>query len=290
MNTQTAIQTANRKPKALEVMAGRLNIDPDKMLATLKATVFKNANTEELMALVVVSNEYGLNPLLKEIYAFPSKGGGITPVVSVDGWNKMLIRQESFDGIEFAFEFTEDGMPHSCTATVFVKNRSHAVKVTEYYEECHRNTDNWNNMPRRMLRHRALCQASRLAFGFAGVYSEDEAKDFIEVSAPMPTGRGAKQLVEVAGPAEPRTQEEGRDQPPAEKKSNGNTARADLEKLVADAGCTFSHLQKWGMDSGRIAGADSLAGYDDISEAEAKRLLKIQSVVVAGVQGVKGEA
>jgi phage recombination protein Bet len=142
------------KPSALNFMAGRLNCDPAKLLSTLKATVFKGANDDEIMALVLVSNEYQLNPLLKEIYAFPAKGGGITPIVSVDGWNKMLIRQEAFDGIQFDFAEDERGFPRSCTATVHVKGRSHPVVVTEYFDECQRNTDNWKNMPRRMLRNR----------------------------------------------------------------------------------------------------------------------------------------
>lgn len=166
-----------RKPKALEVMAGRLNVDPVKLLDTLKATVFKNASAEELLALVVVANEYDLSPFLKEIYAFPAKGGGICPVVSVDGWNKMLIRQEGFDGIEFEMVDSEDGMPYSCTATIYMKGRSRPVKITEYFSECYRKTDPWDKMPRRMLRHKALIQGARVAFGFSGIHDADEAVD-----------------------------------------------------------------------------------------------------------------
>ena len=32
-------------------------------------------------------------------------------------------------------------------------------------------------MPRRMLRHKALIQGARIAFGFSGIYDEDEARD-----------------------------------------------------------------------------------------------------------------
>ena len=146
------VTSGNAKPKALELMAARLHVDPLKMLDTLKATVFKNASAEELLALTVVANEYDLNPFLKEIYAFPAKGGGICPVVSVDGWNKMLVRDPRFDGIEF--EISEDsGDLISCTATVHVKGRSKPVKITEYFSECYRETEPWKKMPRRMLRN-----------------------------------------------------------------------------------------------------------------------------------------
>lgn len=183
---QTEVKHPPAKRRALEVMADRMSVDPTKLLETLKNTCFKGATDVEMLALVVVANTYSLNPLLKEIYAFPGKGGGIVPVVGIDGWIKLMNSADSFDGIEF--EFAEaDGKLVSCTATIHTKNRSHAVKVTEFLSECFRATEPWKQMPRRMLRHKALIQASRVAFGFSGIYDEDEAKDqarVIDVSAP----------------------------------------------------------------------------------------------------------
>jgi len=269
----TAIQNAKpaaaaSKPSALNLMASRLSCDPAKLLATLKGTVFKGANDEEVMALVVVSNEYQLNPLLKEMYAFPAKGGGIVPIVSVDGWNKMLIRQPDFDGIEFEFEHDEQRHPVSCTATVFIKSRSHAVKVTEYFDECERNTDNWKNMPHRMLRNRTLCQASRMAFGFSGIYHDDEAAAITVESTVMPSEPPPKL---VAAPAVTKT------------------PQAELEALVLGAGFDFNHVQKFGIDSGNIADADSLASFSEISTDEAKRLLKNKTGFLAALKTIKGE-
>src|ERR1035437_1346782 len=179
MSTTKPNAVALTKPSAINLMASRLSVEPLKLFDTLKATVFQKATNEELLALVVVANEYGFNPFLKELYAFPAKGGGIVPIVSVDGWNKMLVRQPDFDGIEFDFTETEQGELVSCTATIHVKNRSHPVKITEYMAECKRNTDPWNNMPHRMLRNRTLCQASRIAFGFSGVKHEEEIIDVV---------------------------------------------------------------------------------------------------------------
>jgi phage recombination protein Bet len=160
------------------VMANRLNVDPQKLLQTLKDTVFKGANDSELLTLVVVANEYGLSPLLKEIYAFPAKGGGITPVVSIDGWISMVNRQSQLDGLEF--EWVGGDLPESCTCTIYIKNRSHPVRVTEFYKECFRATEPWKQMPRRMLRHKALKEAARVAFGFSGITDEDEARDIMK--------------------------------------------------------------------------------------------------------------
>jgi hypothetical protein len=46
--------------------------------------------------------------------------------------------------------------------------------------EVNRGTQPWKSHPRRMLRHKALIQCARIAFGFAGIYDEDEAERIVE--------------------------------------------------------------------------------------------------------------
>jgi phage recombination protein Bet len=172
------IVAPQQKPSALAVMASRCNVDPAKLHSTLKNTVFKGATDDELLALVVTANTYDLNPILKELYAFPKKGGGITPMVGVDGWIKIMNRQANLDGWECdIFPKETNAKPTHATCTIWIKDRSHPVRVTEYFEECKRNTDPWNGSPRRMLRHKAMIQAIRLAFGVSGIHDEDEARD-----------------------------------------------------------------------------------------------------------------
>jgi phage recombination protein Bet len=186
--TNQIIVAPQQKPSALAVMASRCNVDPAKLHSTLKNTVFKGATDDELLALVVTANTYELNPILKELYAFPKKGGGITPMVGVDGWIKIANRQPNFDGMDV--EVYGDGKtPTHATGTIYLKDRSHPVKVTEYFEECKRNTDPWNQMPRRMIRNKAIIQAIRLAFGVSGIHDEDEARD---ISGQVQIVSGAK--------------------------------------------------------------------------------------------------
>lgn len=173
MSNDTQITTAQPKASALALMAGRFSVDPTKLLDTLKNTVFKGASNDELLALVVVSNEYGLNPLTKEIYAFPAKGGGIVPVVSIDGWLRMMNDHPQFDGLDYEWEHDGDKLI-ACTAVIHRKDRSKPVRVTEYLSECKRGTEPWK-MEHRMLRHKATIQGARVAFGFSGLSDEDEA-------------------------------------------------------------------------------------------------------------------
>lgn len=175
MSTELASPSAP-KVSALTVLANRLNVDPSKLHQTLKATVFKGASEEELLALVVVSNEYGLNPLLKEIYAFPAKGGGIVPVVSIDGWVSMVNDHKAMDGMEFEEHYSDEGKLEAITCKLWRKDRNRPISVTEHLSECRRNTEPWK-MEHRMLRHKALMQCARYAFGFSGISDEDEAAE-----------------------------------------------------------------------------------------------------------------
>lgn len=208
MSENTQITVTQPRASALAVMAAGFNVEPQKLLATLKSTVFKGASDDELLALVVVANSYKLNPLTKEIYAFPAKGGGIVPVVSVDGWTNMMNSHPQFDGFDHSFEHDEKGALVSCTAIIHRKDRTRPIKVTEYLAECRRNTEPWK-MEHRMLRHKALSQCVRVAFGFSGVHDEDEARDITpEVREIQKADMGTQAVTvtaEVVAPAPKRT-------------------------------------------------------------------------------------
>lgn len=156
----------------LAVMSENLNmksVDLGSLYQTLKTTVFKDTKDDnEFAALMVVANQYGLNPFTKEIYAF-AKGGKVTPIVSVDGWARLVNDNPNCDGIQFE----QDN--ESATCKIYRKDRTHPTVVTEYLAECKMNTDPWKKYPKRMLRHKAFIQCARMAFGFSGIYDEDEA-------------------------------------------------------------------------------------------------------------------
>lgn len=160
--------------------AERFGIDAARMLPTLKATCFKSstpASDEQMIALLIVAEQYHLNPFTKELYAYPDKGG-IVPVVSVDGWARIINEHPMLDGIDF--EYAPDGAWVTCI--LHRKDRAHPIRITEFLEECIRPTEPWRKSPRRMLRHKSLIQCARIAFGFAGIFDEDEAQRIVAVS------------------------------------------------------------------------------------------------------------
>lgn len=163
-------------------MAERFGMDRVAFERTLMATVVPGgkATPEQVAAVLLVADQYKLNPLTKEIYAFPNRGGGIVPVVGVDGWIKLMNEHPAADGVELVENNDEKGALISVTATVYRKDRAHPIRVTEYFAECARGTDPWRQSPRRMLRHKALIQGLRVAFGFSGIYEPDEAERIVE--------------------------------------------------------------------------------------------------------------
>lgn len=189
-----ALQTLTKK-MAIQFDMG----DGSDLTSTLKATCFKGSTQvtdAQMTALLVVANQYGLNPFTKEIYAFPDKGG-IVPVVGLDGWSRIINSHDQFDGMDFEQD------AESCTCVIYRKDRKHPVKVTEWMSECKRGTGPWQSHPKRMLRHKSMIQCARLAFGFSGIYEQDEAERIIEADAPKQvnpeTGEIESILFDVAG-------------------------------------------------------------------------------------------
>lgn len=164
-------------------LASRLDMgDGTELIATLKQTAFKSQVSDaQMTALMVVANQYALNPWTKEIYAFPDKNNGIIPVVGVDGWSRIINSHPQFDGMKFEQD------DESCTCIMYRKDRTHPVEVTEYMSECKRaSVGPWMSHPKRMLRHKAMIQCARLAFGFAGIYDQDEAERIAEAEGVAP--------------------------------------------------------------------------------------------------------
>ena len=94
---------------------------------------------------------------------------------------------------------------------IYRKDRKHPISIREYLDEVYRPpaepwVDIWENGQRtgqkekrkfngpwqshtkRMLRHKAMIQCARVAFGFVGIYDQDEAERIMEINiTPEPT-------------------------------------------------------------------------------------------------------
>ena len=189
----TALTTLTSK------LAAKLDMGADgsDLIETLKATAFKGEVTNaQMTALMVVANQYGLNPWTKEIYAFPDKNNGIVPVVGVDGWARIINDNPQFDGMDFAQSDEMVRMPGANSdapawieCAMYRKDRTRPVIIREYLDEVYREpfkgkfglvTGPWQTHPKRFLRHKAMIQCARMAFGYGGIFDQDEAERITE--------------------------------------------------------------------------------------------------------------
>ena len=189
----TALTTLTSK------LAAKLDMGADgsDLIETLKATAFKGEVTNaQMTALMVVANQYGLNPWTKEIYAFPDKNNGIVPVVGVDGWARIINDNPQFDGMDFAQSDEMVRMPGANSdapawieCAMYRKDRTRPVIIREYLDETYREpfkgkfglvTGPWQTHPKRFLRHKAMIQCARMAFGYGGIFDQDEAERITE--------------------------------------------------------------------------------------------------------------
>lgn len=248
MTTSKAVAPVNAAPPRVSLlakMAAKYSVDADKMRDTLAATAFKGerdkpVTNEQMMALLIVADQYNLNPWLKEIYAFPDKGGGIVPVIGVDGWIRMINEHPQFAGMELASsngeaDESEGAIPSWMECRIFRKDRERPTVVREYFEECKRDTGPWKSHPRRMLRHKAIIQCARIAFGFSGVYDPDE-------------GERVRDAIDV-------TPQHAKPVTAAPKSKNGNTAPNEVpieafkKALAAEGIAENEFLEQFGAES-----------------------------------------
>lgn len=176
--------------------AERFGMDPNGVMDVLKSTAFKTkvdgqpATDNQMMALMIVADQYKLNPFTKEIYAYPDKQNGIVPVVGVDGWSRIINEHPQLDGIEFNYsEKTVNHKGKTChewiECVIYRKDRQRPTIIRERFEEVVRGanfTTPWDTHPNRMHRHKSLIQCARVAFGFAGIYDDDEAARILEAT------------------------------------------------------------------------------------------------------------
>ena len=208
--------------KSAKGLAETLNIPgtPQELIQTLKSTAFsgnravENISDEQLTALIIVANQYGLNPLTKELFAFPDQNKGIIPIVSVDGWSRIINNHDDMDGMEceysdetISLDSHTQNMPAYCKCTIWRKSQGHPTVVTEYLDEVYRPpfkgrqggdvVGPWQKHTRRMLRHKAFIQCARLAFGFSGIYDQWEGEQIAE-GQDARDGAGEYQPAELA--------------------------------------------------------------------------------------------
>lgn len=266
------------KRTAMERMASRLQVSREILEQTLKATVCKGTKkkngegyiamtNEEFVAFIAVANNYKLNPLTKEIYAYPdTKSAGIIPIVSTDGWNKLMTTHPKYKThyyrqAEKMVKATE--VAKTCPEwmeIVIVKQDDSEVVVREYLDECYNGgkkysdgnpiSSPWDTHTKRMLRHKTKIQGAREAFGFGGIYDQDEGDRIIEahiIGDEQITGK--PEVEEPVGISEQHSTSESKPEPEkkdkqGKKKSGAPEIQPEKDKTEKKTNSAFAEMIK----------------------------------------------
>ena len=159
----------------------------DSFVQALTQTAFASLITwtqVELENLLLAAERLGLDPIGREIFLVRDEDRPKSPavvVVGVDGWSRIVNTHAEFAGMRFKeSDVLVDGVPAWIECSMFRWDRKVPTTVREYFEEVRGESGAWLSHPRRMLRHKAMVQCARLAFGFVGVYDHDEAMRILD--------------------------------------------------------------------------------------------------------------
>jgi phage recombination protein Bet len=285
------------KPSLIIKFARKYNIVESTLMTTLKDTCFKqgegSVSNEQMVALLVVADQYNLNPFTKEIYAYPDKYKGIVPVVSIDGWVRIVTEHPDYNGYDVILpaemiKANKEGEHPPCwpwiTIQMHRKRVEHTPQLTEYFDECYkppykpRGKDYfidspWQTHPKRFLRHKAFIQAGRLVFGFAGIYDDDEAHRILESSvvATVAAGGGGATRTESVKDKLRQTLED--------KRGTAETITQELRQAEREVASRPDREQRTWNESQRSVAAEPAKPTFKYDVASALALLRAQTTV-----------
>ena len=150
--------------KALKHAAQAIGVTPASLTTWFSQYPQLSETTQESCLRLIA--EYRLNPRADEIDLVQFEEGRWQVFITVNGWAKLINAHPAFCGIEFSeASELEEGVPIWMGCTIYRTDRIKPIVIREYFTEMKTEHAAWQQMPRRMLRHRAMQQCARLAFG-----------------------------------------------------------------------------------------------------------------------------
>lgn len=183
---------------AIQNTADILKIEADDLQLWLDQYLGLTPYTQ--IQLLRLASKYQLDPLSDEINLLETKEGYL-PFITIDGWAKLINQHPQYAGMSLR-DSTEliDGIPTWMECTIYRNDRILPIVIKEYLEEVRTDHPSWQQMPRRMLRHRVIQQCARLAFGITACESfinpPQQSNTAVIKKAKLPESR-LKQMKEI---------------------------------------------------------------------------------------------
>ena len=124
---------------------------------------------DDVRAVAALAQRAGVSPMDGTIGLYP-RGDRLVPGISLEGWLTIISRHPENDGVKFEYSLARVAvggrMVHEWVeCTLSRKGRTYPTIVREFLDDCYEAADPAWEMPNRQLRHRALVQCARIAFG-----------------------------------------------------------------------------------------------------------------------------
>jgi hypothetical protein len=151
---------------AINTLCQTLDLDPEELQLWLDQHI--GVPLYPQVQLLRLANKYRLDPLSDEIALLQNQDQTYQPFITIDGWSKLMNDHPQYAGMSLR-DSTEliDGIPNWMECTIYRNDRILPIVIKEYYEEVKTDHPSWQQMPRRMLRHRVIQQCARLALNIS---------------------------------------------------------------------------------------------------------------------------
>ena len=170
--------------KALKNAAQAIGVTPASLTTWFSQYPQLSEVTQETCLRLIA--EYRLNPRADEIDLVQFEAGHWQVFITINGWAKLINAHPAFCGIEFSeASELEEGVPLWMGCTIYRTDRIKPIEIREYFTEMKTEHAAWQQMPRRMLRHRAMQQCARLAFGITVPECKPSASLISHLAGPM---------------------------------------------------------------------------------------------------------
>lgn len=144
-------------------------------IALIKAKVAPDATNTEFELLMYMSAQYGLDPLLKQIWLVKFGNSPAQIYAGRDGFLEIAHRSGHFDGMETKVNMSADGSRiESATCTVWRNDMQHPFTSNVLFNEYSTGKSLWTSKPAVMIGKVAESVALRKAFSVSGLYSPEE--------------------------------------------------------------------------------------------------------------------
>ena len=158
-------------------------LSDDDFISCLNQKAQKMLNMGELMGICGICSKYMINPLVDgELHIMVNqRNGNVTPILGVNGFHRIMSSDPRFRRL--TFDYSQDyinlgvikvnGMeiPKVCPVwirgnlTTVIDGKEFTSTRTEFFSDCVKQSNGWQQSPARMLHHRCMAQLVRSVLG-----------------------------------------------------------------------------------------------------------------------------